>query len=59
MQINEQLRKQIEVLGQGNVLEKLHQMEKEKNALLDYIEESLDKSHQNSARSHQDSDRLK
>jgi len=31
-------------MNQGNILDKLQQMEKEKNALLDYIEESLDKS---------------
>ncbi len=41
---NEQLQKKIDILNQGNLLEKLQQMEKEKNALLDYIEETLDKS---------------
>ena len=51
MQLNEQLQRQLDILNQGHLLEKLQQMEKEKNALLDYIEETLDKSAQNSERS--------
>ena len=36
--------KQLEILNQGSVLDKIKQLEDEKNALLDYIEENVEKS---------------
>ncbi|CDW83113.1 UNKNOWN [Stylonychia lemnae] len=51
IQINEQLSRQLEVLNQGNILDKIKQLEDEKNALLDYIEENIEKSQQNTNRS--------
>ena len=45
LKVNEELQRQLEQLTQGtNVLERIKQLEDEKNALLDYIEENIEKS---------------
>ena len=51
IQMNENLQRQLEIANQGNILERMKELEKEKNALLDYIEETLEKSAQNTERS--------
>lgn len=38
-------------MNQGGILDKIKQLEDEKNALLDYIEENIEKSHANTNRS--------
>lgn len=50
MLLNEQLTKQLEIANQGNWLEKVKQLEDEKNALLDYIEDNIEKSQENTQR---------
>ncbi len=43
MQVSEQLRRQLELNAKGGLQERLKQLEDEKNALLDYIEENIEK----------------
>jgi hypothetical protein len=45
----------LEIVNQGGILERMKELEKEKNALLDYIEETLEKSVQNTERSNPNS----